>query len=61
MRYDEEDIHIMHRSEYSGMFGDYSSYSEEYDEMNDPDLYPEDLSEDISESEEGAAEEGSET
>jgi hypothetical protein len=29
--------------------------------MNDPDLYPEDLSEDSSESEEGAAEEGSET
>lgn len=36
-----EDIHIMHKSEYSGMFGDYSSYSAEYDEMDDPDLYPE--------------------
>ena len=23
------------------MFGDYSSYSAEYDEMDDPDLYPE--------------------
>ena len=61
IRLGPDDIHIMHRSEYSGMFGDYSSYSEEYDEMNDPDLYPEDLSEDSSESEEGAAEEGSET
>ena len=30
-----DDIHIMHKSEYSGMFGDYSSYSEEYDEMDD--------------------------
>ena len=27
------DIHIMHKSEYSGMFGDYSSYSEEYEEL----------------------------
>ena len=31
-----DDIHIMHKSQYSGMFGDYSSYSEEYDEINDP-------------------------
>ena len=30
-----EDIHIMHKSEYSGMFGDYSSYSAEYDEIAD--------------------------
>ena len=30
-----DDIHIMHKSQYSGMFGDYSSYSEEYDEMDD--------------------------
>ncbi len=28
-------IHIMQKSEYSGMFGDYSSYSEELDEMNE--------------------------
>ena len=28
-------IHIMKKSEYSGMFGDYSSYSEELDEMNE--------------------------
>ena len=31
-----EDIHIMKKSEYSGMFGDYSSYSEEFDELGDP-------------------------
>ena len=31
------DLHVMHKSEYSGMFGDYSSYSAEYDEINDPD------------------------
>ena len=41
IRLEPEDIHIMHKSEYSGMFGDYSSYSAEYDEMDDPDLYPE--------------------
>ena len=31
-----EDIHIMKKSAYSGMFGDYSSYSEEFDELADP-------------------------
>ena len=29
-------IHIMHKSTYSGTFGDYSSYSDEFDEMSDP-------------------------
>ena len=33
IRLKPEDIHIMHKSEYSGMFGDYSSYSAEYDEL----------------------------
>jgi len=28
-------IHIMKKSEYSGMFGDYSSYSAEYDDIGD--------------------------
>ena len=37
-----DDIHIMHKSVYSGMFGDYSSYSEEYDEINDPTYVEED-------------------
>ena len=49
IRLEPDDIHIMHKSEYSGMFGDYSSYSAEYDEINDPDLYPEDISEEVSE------------
>ena len=31
------DIHVMRKSEYSGLFGDYSSYSAEYDEISDPD------------------------
>ena len=30
-------IHIMKKSEYSGMFGDYSSFSEEFDELSKPD------------------------
>ena len=29
-------IHIMKKSEYSGLFGDYSSYSNELDELSDP-------------------------
>ena len=37
-----DDIHIMHKSEYSGLFGDYSSYSEEYDELEDVSLLEED-------------------
>ncbi len=35
IRLNPEDIHIMKKSEYSGMFGDYSSYSAEYDEIAD--------------------------
>ena len=35
IRLNPEDIHIMRKSEYSGMFGDYSSYSAEYDEIAD--------------------------
>ena len=37
IRLTPNDIHVMKKSEYSGMFGDYSSYSAEYDEINDPD------------------------
>ena len=49
IRLNPEDIHIMHKSEYSGMFGDYSSYSAEYDEIADPEYTEE---EDDSESRE---------
>ncbi len=34
---DPENIHIMKKSEYSGMYGDYSSFSEEFDELADAD------------------------
>lgn len=30
-------IHIMKKSEYSGLYGDFSSYSEEFDELSDAD------------------------
>ena len=39
-----EDIHIMKKSAYSGMFGDYSSYSEEYEELADATLADEEES-----------------
>ena len=35
VRIEPEGFHIMKKSEYSGMFGDYSSYSEEYEELAD--------------------------
>ena len=40
IRLGPEDIHIMKKSAYSGMFGDYSSYSAEYDEIGDSELEP---------------------
>ena len=33
---DPDAIHIMKKSKYSGMFGDYSSYSNELDELSNP-------------------------
>jgi len=35
IKIDPDGIHIMKKSEFSGMFGDYSSFSEEYDEISD--------------------------
>ena len=35
IKIDPDGIHIMKKSKYSGMFGDYSSFSEEYEEMSD--------------------------
>jgi spermidine/putrescine ABC transporter ATP-binding subunit len=43
-------IHIMHKSEYSGLYGDYSSFSNEFDELEDPEF-------DAEEAEESEAEE----
>jgi len=35
IKIDPDGFHIMRKSQYSGMFGDYSSYSEEYEELSD--------------------------
>lgn len=37
MYIDADSIHVMKRSEYSGEFGDYSSFSDEFDHINDAD------------------------
>lgn len=42
IKIDPDGIHIMKKSQYSGMFGDYSSFSEEYDELDVPVVDPED-------------------
>ncbi|MDR0446034.1 MAG: ABC transporter ATP-binding protein [Oscillospiraceae bacterium] len=44
VKIDPDGIHIMKKSRYSGMFGDYSSYSAEYDDISDADAVPEDVS-----------------
>ncbi len=41
IKIDPDGIHVMKKSAYSGLFGDYSSYSEEYDEIGDASLAPE--------------------
>mgnify|MGYP002508263176 CR=1 FL=1 len=41
IKIDPDGIHVMKKSEYSGMFGDYSSYSEEYEEISDAAYEPE--------------------
>ena len=41
IKIDPDGIHVMKKSEYSGMYGDYSSYSEEYEEISDATLDPE--------------------
>ena len=40
IKLDPDGIHIMQKRQYSGMFGDYSSFSEEYDELDDASLAP---------------------
>ena len=32
-----DDIHVMKRSEYSGLYGDYSTFSDEYDDITNAD------------------------
>ena len=38
IKIDPDGIHVMKKSAYSGMFGDYSSFSEEYEELDDATL-----------------------
>ena len=38
LKIDPDAIHVMRKSEFSGQFGDYSTFSEEADEMSDPDI-----------------------
>ena len=38
IKIDPDGIHVMKKSSYSGMFGDYSSFSDEYDELDDASL-----------------------
>lgn len=37
LKLNPDDIHVMKKSEYSGMFGDYSTFSDEMDHISDPD------------------------
>jgi len=41
IKIDPDGIHVMRKSKYSGLFGDYSSYSAEYDEISDAEKEPE--------------------
>ena len=41
IKIDPDGIHVMKKSHYSGLFGDYSSYSEEYEEISDAAYDPE--------------------
>ena len=46
VKIDPDGFHIMKKSAYSGQFGDYSSYSDEYDELSDADAVGVDEQED---------------
>ena len=41
IKIDPDGFHVMKKSQYSGLFGDYSSYSEEYEEISDATFDPE--------------------
>ena len=40
IKIDPDGFHIMPKSKYSGLYGDYSSFSEEYEELSDADFVP---------------------
>ena len=40
IKIDPDGFHIMKKSKYSGLYGDYSSFSEEYDELSDAEYDP---------------------
>ena len=46
IKIDPDGIHIMKKGPFSGMFGDYSSYSAEYDDISDVEYEPEETAED---------------
>ena len=56
IRIGPDGFHIMHKSKYSGLYGDYSSFSEEYDELSDAEYDPE-AEEESSENREESADE----
>ena len=56
VKIDPDGFHIMKKSEYSGMFGDYSSYSEEYEELSDADALDEEDDGEAARREDGYAE-----
>ena len=56
VKIDPDGFHIMKKSQYSGMFGDYSSYSDEYDELSDAEALDEDEGAEEERREEGYAE-----
>ena len=56
VKIDPDGFHIMKKSQYSGMFGDYSSYSEEYEELSDADALDEEDDGEAARREDGYAE-----
>jgi len=46
IKIDPDGIHVMKKGAFSGMYGDYSSYSAQYDEISDSEYDPEDEEED---------------
>jgi len=51
IKIDPDGIHVMKKSKYSGMFGDYSSYSEEYEEIGDATYDPDEEGQEVGDEE----------